>query len=232
MRGDETRPQPVKVAEELINADALLLAKLADASNDIIFVVGRVANNLRLAHSSLRLGEVVRAVVEALVDPEELLRTVDILTEVDIVDLIDVAFIHVTAEEGLENVLGSADPQQIEHTEELVFSHVAVAGDVVVLKDRFQVNALVFDRGFVLFENLVDLILVLVAGQVFASCEEGVACRHRCDSCCWRLVNTRNRKGSVHVCAEVYIAEEALWVSRLVLLGQGLELIVGQREVH
>ena len=129
-------------------------------------------------------------------------------------------------------MLGSADPQQIEHTEELVLSHVAVAGDVVVLKDWFQVNALVFDRSFVLFENLVDLIFVLVAGQVFASGEQGVACRHRCDPCRWRLVNTRDREGSVHVCAEVYIAEEALWVSRLVLLGQGLELIVGQREVH
>ena len=210
----------------------MLLAELTNASNDIVFIIGRVSHDLGFADSCLSLGEVVSAVVEALVDSEELLGAVDILTEVNVVDLIDVAFVHVTAEEGLENVLGSADPQQIEHAKELNLSHMAVASDVVVLEHRLQVDALVFDRGFVLFEDFIDLLLVLVTGQVFAAGEKSISSRHRCDSCRWILVNASDCESSVHVRAEVYIAEEALWVGCLVLLGQRLELIVGQREVH
>ena len=113
MCGNKAGSQSIEVSEELINADALLLAELADASNNIIFVIRSVAHDLGLADSCLCLREVVSAVVEALVDSEELLGAIDILTEVDIVDLIDVAFVHVTAEERLEDVLGSTDPQQI-----------------------------------------------------------------------------------------------------------------------
>ena len=232
MSGNEARSQSIEVAEELINADSLLLAELTDASNDVVLIIGRVAHDFGLADSRLCLGEVVGAVVEALVDTEELLSAVDILGEVDIVNLIDIALVHVTAEDGLENVLGSADSQQIEHAEELVLGHVTVASDVVVLEHWLQVNALVFNRSFVLFENIIDFLLVLFASKVFSAGEKSVSSSDRGDSSRWRLVNARDRKGSVHVCAEVYIAEEALWIGRLVLLGEGLELVVGQREVH
>ena len=232
LSGNEAGSQSIEVAEELVDADTLLLAELADASNDIVLIIRRVAHDFGLADSRLCLGEVVGAVVEALVDTEELLGAVDILAEVDIVDLIDIAFIHVTAEDGLENVLGSADSEQIEHAEELVLGHVTVASDVVVLEHGFQVDALVFNRSFVLFKNFIDFLVVLVASKVFTAGEKSVSGGDGSDSSRWRLVNARDREGFVHVCAEVYIAEEALWISCLVLFGEGLELVVGQREVH
>lgn len=197
----------------------MLLAELANASNDIILVIRRVTHNFGLANSRLSLGEVISAVVEALVDSEKLLRTVYVFAEVHIVNLIDVAFVHVTAQDGLEDVLGSADPKQIEYTKELVLSYVAIASDVVVLKHRFEVNSLVFDSSFVLFENLVNLVLILFTSQVFAAGEKSVTRSHCCDSCRRRLINTSDRKGSIHVCTEVNIAEEALWVCCFVLLG-------------
>ena len=93
-------------------------------------------------------------------------------------------------------------------------------------------DALVFNSSFVLFENSVDILFVLFAGKVLSAGEKSVSGSDRSDSSRWRLINARDREGFVHVSAEVNIAEEALWISRLVLLGEGLELIVGQREVH
>ena len=94
----------------------MLLAELADASNDIILIIGRVAHDFGLADSRLCLGEVVGAVVEALVDTEELLSAIDILSEVDIVDLIDVSLVHISSEEHLHLVLRGCDLEQVKHS--------------------------------------------------------------------------------------------------------------------
>lgn len=66
--------------------------------------------------ASLSLGEVLSAVVEALADTEKLLSSINILTEVHIVDFINVALVHVAAEDGLKDVLRCADSEQIENT--------------------------------------------------------------------------------------------------------------------
>ena len=129
-------------------------------------------------------------------------------------------------------MLRSADSQKVEDTKELILGDMTVASDIVVLEHWLQVNALVFNRSFVLFKNIIDFLLVLFASKVFSAGEKSVSSSDRGDSSRWRLVNARDREGSVHVCAEVYIAEEALWIGCLVLLGEGLELVVGQGEVH
>ena len=105
--------------------------------------------------------------VKALVHTEELLSTVDVLTEVHIVALIDVTLVHVATEQLLGDVLWRTDPKQVEHAQELVLGHVAVAGDVVVLEDGLQVDALVLDSRLVLLEDRINFLLILVAGQVF-----------------------------------------------------------------
>lgn len=56
--------------------------------------------------------------VEALGDAEELITTIDVLAEVNIVALIDIALIHVTSEQALKNLLRGADSEKIEHTQE------------------------------------------------------------------------------------------------------------------
>ena len=170
--------------------------------------------------------------VETLVDSEELLGAVDVLAKVYIVRLVNIAFVHIAAQKGLKDVLGSADPQQVKHTKELLFGNVAVARDVVVLKDWLEVNALVFHRSSVLFKNLVDFSFILIAGEVFAAGKQSVTLGHGGDSCRRRLVNARDRECAVHVGAEVCVAEEALGVLGLVLLGQRLELVVSECKVH
>lgn len=72
-RGNVARSESIEVAEELRDADSLLLRELADASDHIVHVVGAVAHDLSLALAGLGLWEIVDAMVEALVDSEELL---------------------------------------------------------------------------------------------------------------------------------------------------------------
>jgi len=89
----------------------LLFAESANASNNVIDVIGGVAYDLSNAATRLSLREVGDAVVEALADTEELLGSVNVLTEVDVVHLIDIAFVHVSAEDHLDDVLGSSNSE-------------------------------------------------------------------------------------------------------------------------
>ena len=110
-----TGSQSVEITEELRDADTLLLGKKTDTGNNILLIIRCVTNDLGLTSASLSLGEVVGAMVEALADTEKLLSSVDILTEVDIVDLINIALVHVAAEDGLKDVLGCTNSEQIKN---------------------------------------------------------------------------------------------------------------------
>jgi len=85
---DEARAQFVEVTEEFTNTYALLLAEIAKASYGIIHILGDVTDDLSLAFTSLGLGEVVEAVVEVASNSKKLLVTINLLTEVNVVDLI------------------------------------------------------------------------------------------------------------------------------------------------
>ena len=47
-------------------------------------------------------------------------------------------------------MLWRTDSEQVEHAQELVLGHMAVAGDIVVLEDGLKVDALVLDSRLVL----------------------------------------------------------------------------------
>ena len=104
---DETGSESIEVTEELKDADSLLLGEDADASNNIIDIVGVVAHNLRFGLASLSLGDVVSAVVVTLGDSKELLSSIDILAEIDVVYLVDITLVHVTAEDLSHDLLRS-----------------------------------------------------------------------------------------------------------------------------
>jgi len=171
-------------------------------------------------------------VVEALGDAEELITTIDVLAEVNIVALIDIALIHVTSEQALKNLLRGADSEKIEHTQELILGHMTVAGDVVVLEHWFQVNALVLDLSAVRVENVFDFLGHGSTCQILSASQERVVFSDRGNASRWSLVNTRDRERRVNVFAEVGVTEEALRISSLVLFSERLKLVVGKIEVH
>jgi hypothetical protein len=76
---DKAGSKAIEISEELSDADALLLALGADASDNIFVVIRGVADDLGLASASLSLGVVVGAVVEALANTEELVATINVL---------------------------------------------------------------------------------------------------------------------------------------------------------
>jgi hypothetical protein len=103
---------------------------------------------------------------------------------------------------------------------------VTVAGNVEVLEDGLKVNALVLDGSPVLFEDLLDLFLVLITRKVLSAGQKSVALGDCGNSCRGVLVNSGQSESSVDVGAKVGVAEEPLGVSSLVFLGQGLEFVV------
>lgn len=228
MAGSET----IKVTEELSDSDALLGALSTDASEHIFNVIGAVANNFSFADAGLSLGNVVCAVVDCLADSEKLLSAIDILTEVAVVAFVNIALVHVSTEEFLNNVLGCSDAKSVEDSEELFLGHMAILGDIIVLEDRFQVNALGLDSGTVFLKNLLDLLIILDAGKVLATGQKRVILGHSGDTSRGCLVNSRNGECRVDVSDEGLVGEEALRVSSLVLLGESFEFIVGESEVH
>jgi len=109
---------------------------------------------------------------------------------------------------------------------------VPVASDVVVLEHGLEVDALVLNLGLVLIEDVNDLLLHRGTSQVLSAGKEGIVLSDRSDTSGGRLIDTLNSERCVDVLAEIDVAEEALRVRSLVLLGEGLELIVGEGEVH
>ena len=133
---DVARAQSIEIAEELRNANPLLLAQYADASNYIINVIRSVAHNLSLAFERLSLWKVFLAVIKALANSKQLLGTVDVLAEVNVVDLINIAFVHVTSEDEIQNSLWGKDTKLGQHTKELALGDMATLGDIEVLELR------------------------------------------------------------------------------------------------
>lgn len=109
---------------------------------------------------------------------------------------------------------------------------MAVAGDVVVLEDRFQVDALVLNSCLVLLKNHVDILIVLITSKILATGKKGITGGHGSNSSCWVLINSNDCKGFVDIGAEIDVSEESLGISGLVLLGEGFELVRSEGEVH
>lgn len=99
--------------------------------------------------------------VETLINSEKLLSAINVLAEVNVIDLINIAFVHVTLHEGLQDVLRGGNSEQIEHSEELILGHMTVLSDIVVLEHWLQVNALVLNGCSVFLKDVINLGSVL-----------------------------------------------------------------------
>ena len=129
-------------------------------------------------------------------------------------------------------MLWRTDSEQVEHAQELVLGHMAVAGDIVVLEDGLQVDALVLDSRLVFLQNCFNLLKILLSSQVLSSGKKSISGSDGGDSSSRCLVNSRDREGGVYIGDEVDVSKEALGVGGLVLFGESFKLIVSESEVH
>jgi hypothetical protein len=95
---DVTSAEFVEVTEKLSDTDALFGTNLANTCTNIINILWSISDNLSLADSWSCLWVIVEAVVIFLADSEQCSRSINLLTEVNIVNFINITFIHVTSE--------------------------------------------------------------------------------------------------------------------------------------
>lgn len=231
--GNVSRAKLIKVSEELSNADAPHGALFADASTHIIDILWHVANDFGLADTWARLGVVVEGVVVLLANTVKLRGSINVFTEVNVVNLINIALVHVPSAQFLEDVFASADSQQVEHTQELELGNVAVASLVEVLEGGFEVNAALHNSAAVLIEHGLHGIRVLVHTglEVLAASEQGIVLCNGWHAGVRGLVDAAGGEGLVDRLREGNIVEELLGVISLVLVSQCVVLLLSEVEV-
>ena len=210
----------------------MLAGDQPDAGHNILDICGVVSNDLGLANSWACLREVVKRVVIFLADAEQCCCTVDILTEISVVDLINIAFVHVTSEDGLGDVLWCGDLQKIEDSQELSFGNVAVFSAIKILEHRLQVNTSDLDSSTVLVKNSSQLFFDRGALEVLATCEQSVVLGYGRDTDCGCLVDTGSGECLVDACNEGNVVKETLGVVGLVFGGEVVVLLLGEVEVE
>lgn len=109
MGGDEATAELVEVSEEFSNTDALLRAVSSDSSQDVIEVVrvGASLHSLVSTDAGLSLGEKVPGVVEISANSKQVGGSINVFTEVHVVNFINVTLVHVFAENLSSYVFGS-----------------------------------------------------------------------------------------------------------------------------
>ena len=99
--------------------------------------MGGVTNNLSIAQSGLGLWEIVETVVEVPPNTKQHSITVYILTKVNVVNLVEVALVHVTSKNRLRNVVRCGNLEEVEYSQELRLGDMTALSDVKVLETRF-----------------------------------------------------------------------------------------------
>ena len=157
---DEAGSQLVKIAEELGNTGAVLLAEETDASEHIIHIIGLQLNDLSLNLARLSAGVVIEGLAMGATNTKDTLVSINFIAEVNIVDFVRIPLVHVTSENKVKDSLGGKDTELVEDSEELTLCHVSTLGDIEVLELRLQMDAAVKDSCSVFMEVVLNLLLL------------------------------------------------------------------------
>lgn len=230
---DIAASQFVEVAEEFRDSNSLLLADLSQLGNDVLDVVRLVLLDVVARDSGSGLRVVVERMVEATANLEQVIRRVNVLAEVVVVDLIDVTLVHVGLGEHVEDVLARGNAEQAKSAQELVLGNVLVLRDVEVHEHGLQVDSLDPNGLSVLVKNaLQHLLLLIVEVKVLASGKHSGIIGNGRNLGLRILLNAVSSESLVDARAEVLVVDHELGVIRLVLAGEGHELLGGQVEVE
>lgn len=209
-----------------------MACKLSNASENILNVYGSISNNLSLAHSWASLCEVVEAVVVSLSDSEKSFGTIDLVTEIRVVNLVNVSLIHVTSEDSLSDVLGCSDFEQIENTEELNLCNVTVFSAVEILEHWLKVDAADLDGSSVLIKDSAEFLFSVSTLEILAAGKQSVILSDSGNTYCRGLVDSRGGKCLVNASGEINVVEELLGVVGLISGSKGFVLCIGEVKVE
>ena len=131
---DVTASQFVEVSEELSHSDPLFFAQFSDSGNAVVNVFGSESHYVIAYQSGLVLREVREGLVVVSPNSKNILRTVNLIAEVNVVYFLQVAHVHVSLQESIHNIIRSHNLELVEHSQELGLSNMAVLGNIKVLE--------------------------------------------------------------------------------------------------
>jgi len=141
---DISTSQFIEISKEFSDSNSLFFASLSQLGNDIIDIIRQILLDINSCNSWSSLWVVIEWVVVASSDTEKLLRGVDIIAEVEVVDLINISFIHVCFQQDIKNVLWCRNTQLSQSSQELMFRNVLISSDIEVLEHWFHMDSLDF----------------------------------------------------------------------------------------
>ncbi len=149
--------------EEFTQPDSLLVASGPDSCEEVIKIIWLEINDL-CARSTLWFAprEVSIGVIEVSSHTKHVLRSVNIVAEFKVVNLIDVAFIHVLLQQEVDECLRSQDVQLVENSHELRLSAMTSVDGVKVSEHWFQVETPHLYHLSVLLNDSLHFCLVLL----------------------------------------------------------------------
>lgn len=106
-----SRAKFIKVTEEFSNSDAILDNCLSDSSECVVNIVRYSADCVFSSFTNCSLWVKVPTVVKVTTNTEKLVTSINIFTEVEVVNFIYITFIHVFTEDLLLNVFASVNAQ-------------------------------------------------------------------------------------------------------------------------
>ena len=172
--------------------------------------------------------------VEISTDSEELLRRVNIVAEIEVVDLINVTLVHVGFAKGVQNTFLGADTKLTESSQELVLSDMLVLGNVEILEHWLQVDSLDSYGLSILLEDEIDVGFFSIRDfEVLSSSHNSVIDGYWGNRCCWLLLDAIGGENGVNAVAESMVVYHVFGISRgSVLRSEGFKLLFGQVEVQ
>ena len=108
-------------------------------------------HNVDFNLSGLCSGVVVERLVVVSADSEHILRCIDFVAEIHVVNLVDIALVHVVLQHQIQNGFRRINAQLCKHSQELHFRDMAVLGHVEILELRLQINSTITNCRSVLF---------------------------------------------------------------------------------
>jgi len=170
--------------------------------------------------------------VEISTNSKKVVRTINILTEVNVVNFINVTLVHVSAEDLSGYVFGSLNSQEVEYSKELHFGDMTVFSNIEILEARLEVHASLHDGISVLVNNISNINVSLSRSQVLSAGKDGVFVRVSSNSSERSLINSRNSESLVDASAEVNVVEENLRIVSFVFISESFKFIFSQSKVH
>lgn len=232
--GDATASELVKISEELGDSNSLFFAALSELGDNIINIIWDILLNINTCNSWSSLWVVVEGVVEVSTDSEELLRRVNIVAEIEVVDFINVTLIHIGFAKGVQNLLLGADTKLTERSQELMLSDMLVLSNVEILEHWLQVDSLDSYGLSILFKNEIDVGFFSVSDiEILSSSQNSVIDGYWSNRCCWLLLDAIGGENGVDAVAESVVVDHVFGISGgSILRSKGLKLLFGQVEVQ